>query len=79
MAKKRANQGRRVVSPLAATDAEYTGPSSADMKAELDFYGKKREQLVDISTEMENIFTLQKKTMEATYRNLKSQISIILI
>jgi len=59
MAKKRANQGRRVVSPLAASDAEYTGPSSADMKAELDFYGKKREQLVDISTEMENIFSLQ--------------------
>ena len=59
MAKKKANQGRRVVSPLADSSQDYTGPSSADMKSELDFYGKKRAQLVDISTEMESIFTLQ--------------------
>jgi hypothetical protein len=59
MAKKKANQGRRVVSPLADSSQDYTGPSSADMKSELDFYGKKRAQLVDISSEMESIFSLQ--------------------
>ena len=59
MAKKKANQGRRVVSPLADSSQDYSGPSSADMKSELDFYGKKRAQLVDISSEMESIFSLQ--------------------
>ena len=66
MAKKRVNQGRRVVSPLQSSDAEYTGPSSQQMKDELDFYGRKRAQLVDISSQMESIFTLQQdQTREA--------------
>ena len=66
MAKKRVNQGRRVVSPLQSSDAEYTGPTTDQMKDELEFYGRKRAQLVDISAQMENIFTLQQdQTREA--------------
>ena len=66
MAKKRVNQGRRVVSPLASSDSEYTGPTTDQMKDELEFYGRKRAQLVDISTQMESIFTLQQdQTREA--------------
>ena len=59
MAKKKANQGRRVVSPLTDSNETYSGPQSSDMKAELDFYGKKRAVLVDISTQMEAVFSLQ--------------------
>jgi hypothetical protein len=60
----RKNQGRRVASPLAASD--YTPPgmdkvanSAEGIKEQTEWYGKQRAQLVDIANQLESIFTLQ--------------------
>lgn len=80
MAKGRKNQGRRVQPTLAALDAaKGLAPAGSDpagrpqdqtatvegIKQQVEWYGKVRAQVVDIASQMENIFTLnQQNRME---------------
>ena len=64
MARGRKGDQRRVQSTLAASD--YTAPgmenvanSVEGIKQQTEWYGKQRAQIVDISAQMENIYTLQ--------------------